>query len=687
MPVLSSRSRFGLLLSAFLALLGVTILIGVYSTLQYRDFLANERGLTWSDSENARLMYSFDNVFFEDELVHVVYLEPLDEQAPIPPGLDSWPTPGTVAISSALADKKEYVERQFGEIAGYIDDSVLLNEREAIVFVRPETAVNWEESAREETGIYFASGFGQGDSAPYGFVNYEEWSNLLLPLLALTLIPTILIFVITARRYAQVSVRSAQHSLIVIGASKRVLRRYLFRAFAPWLAIGAFCALLLQLFFMFHGVTIPVTSFDLRPEMLRSSVPLILLADVLVFAILTFFFTTPHTRTVFKNSKGKEKEKTIGLVLFVLGIVCASVVGIMGIRLPDKVYIALIFVAVLGVCFGIPATFTVLFRILTRVYLRQHFLSLSTPFMRWIDNNARRAARNASLTGVIIVLGAFLITNYANLISITNFNVSEAPKNSYATEMRFTCRGISPCGQTALEAVVEKAPDATHVAVIATDQGGSYGLTYIPDGETDKVAVREFIKEREMENGVNGDVPSANVEEAHGFIYSLSDTPIVDTLQTVRFGDFIPLTGNIEDANRNMIAIYTQHAQWFILTAYVTFLIALLISLSSSTQKISEEAKEFASLAALTGKRKKISRHLIARSAWLTVWGLVAGVFVGGFIALQIAPTMFLGMLGRFIAVTVFIFVLAELFEGVVYYREIKHWAKQWKPGQGTGAL
>lgn len=130
----------------------------------------------------------------------VVFLAPHTGDAPLPPGVESWPAPGQAVLSPALrkAGAAEDIDHRFGELAGIIQPSGLDEPTEWLAYVRPRDGLSDKSPSSVVTGFGpAASGlFADGLEPGSGRVDDKsEWMFLAavagmlgLPSLALLLI-------------------------------------------------------------------------------------------------------------------------------------------------------------------------------------------------------------------------------------------------------------------------------------------------------------------------------------------------------------------------------------------------------------------------------------------------------------------------------------------------------------------
>ncbi|QES49069.1 permease [Streptomyces venezuelae] len=90
----------------------------------------------------------------------VVYLAPLQGDAPLPPGVERWPAPGEAVLSPALrkAGADEDIDNRYGKLAGTIQASGLDEPTEWLAYVRPRGGLSAELPSEVITGFGPADG-------------------------------------------------------------------------------------------------------------------------------------------------------------------------------------------------------------------------------------------------------------------------------------------------------------------------------------------------------------------------------------------------------------------------------------------------------------------------------------------------------------------------------------------------
>ncbi|WP_050511791.1 hypothetical protein [Streptomyces rimosus] len=110
-----------------------------------------------------------------------VFLEPLSDKAPLPPGLDRWPQPGEAVLSPALAEDgaDEGIAHRYGRVVGTIGEDGLASPGERLAYVRPAAGLG---SDPKDPYAYTGFGAPQEGQGPVGDGPYlqPEKSALLL---------------------------------------------------------------------------------------------------------------------------------------------------------------------------------------------------------------------------------------------------------------------------------------------------------------------------------------------------------------------------------------------------------------------------------------------------------------------------------------------------------------------------
>lgn len=155
-----------LALAAFVVTIGSTAAVTVVAGYDGRSLRDAARTPVLAEPAGAEATSLWDAVTDNVNLryVDVVYLVPLVDDAPLPPGLDRWPAPGEVLLSPALAAQPEgsSVAGRYGRVVGTIGADGLATPTERLAYVRPLPETLDRPAMVEIAGYGVAPGTGVG---------------------------------------------------------------------------------------------------------------------------------------------------------------------------------------------------------------------------------------------------------------------------------------------------------------------------------------------------------------------------------------------------------------------------------------------------------------------------------------------------------------------------------------------
>jgi hypothetical protein len=100
-----------------------------------------------------------------DDDAQLVYLDPVIDSAPLPPGLDHWPGPGEVVASPELLRRHPEAPARYGRLAATIRAEGLASPAEVLAYIRPQHGIT------DLSAVLQVSGFGtDGQANDYGEV-------------------------------------------------------------------------------------------------------------------------------------------------------------------------------------------------------------------------------------------------------------------------------------------------------------------------------------------------------------------------------------------------------------------------------------------------------------------------------------------------------------------------------------
>ncbi|MFF6789193.1 ABC transporter permease [Streptomyces filamentosus] len=220
----AGRVRFAALLLATLTLaLALASVVAAHATYEGQEVRGKARGPVFQEDEPDRPAVALWSVTGDSVpgsgQFPVVFLTRLTEDAPLPPGLASWPEPGESVLSPALWDRPgaRDLATRYGRTVGTIGSEGLQSPDELFAYVVPFARA-------EGDGVKPVVGFGPDSGFVYFSVGQQddakpEWNFLLMGGFLLVL-PAAVLLIVAARAGAHA--RDRRTALVaVLGASPR----------------------------------------------------------------------------------------------------------------------------------------------------------------------------------------------------------------------------------------------------------------------------------------------------------------------------------------------------------------------------------------------------------------------------------------------------------------------------------
>lgn len=662
-------------LATFFSVLCGFFLFGIRAEQGYRTGIAQSRGPSYTtDESQATLAYRVDETNFNGKKVGVLYLDPRSEDAPPPPGLSSWPLPGEVAISANLLEEREYIERQFGPISGTVDESLVLT-GDYLVYIRPHDSQTFWERAAQERGVYLSPGFLGEEGALFGIVTHEEQAKLLFPTALIMLVFPLSFFLLYTRRRVREELANEQFLLECIGARRIHLISSTFRAVALPIAVGAFLALLSEVLVIICEPHVPLTDFPLHRQAFLERIGLLVCVNLIAFALLLLTFLTPATRQTHARRNFLPQD-TAGVVSFLTGVILASIISFVGIKMPDFLVVPTLLLAIVLILIGYQAVSAHTVRLYARIREKGAGDEFSRTKYTWITESPHYATRFAALTGVFIIIGVMIVAIFSRYME--RFTFGYIPQNTTIVETRFRCAETPQCVTDFLESVREVSPESTLlVQNLSTAQYFIYG-----NKENLAPGARDYINYIERDRG---EIPIRvpNSDDSHLIIHTITPGNVspLHKIQALRTNDpLLPLSQNYDEGER--AGIFEAQSLWLVLITYIAFLISIPIIVQGARNTSEREALELAEPVALTGQAKKAARYISLRTLEVNLVSGTLAILVGIYLA---TTTMF----GRpeffpqeFILVMIATIILLSLYQATVAYRSVKKAAASWLPGK-----
>ncbi|MFI5619644.1 hypothetical protein [Streptomyces sp. NPDC051567] len=244
--------------AASLVVCAVALIHAAYEGRELRDAARSPVQISQNSSERARLLYrpAFDVV--DNVQYQVVYIAPLTEDAPLPPGLSAWPEPGQAALSPALlaAGRDEGITTRFGGLAGTIAPRALASPGEWFAYVRPPVSA---DTAR----MWPSAGFGTAKPLGTGEMMFAKPPYILLALTAfMGALPVSALMAAAAR--AGSDARDQRTALLeALGGGRRVRAAVNAGEAAPAVAMGAVLGLATSCWILAGDTRLPLTGYTI----------------------------------------------------------------------------------------------------------------------------------------------------------------------------------------------------------------------------------------------------------------------------------------------------------------------------------------------------------------------------------------------------------------------------------------
>ncbi|MCE7081307.1 hypothetical protein [Streptomyces sp. ST2-7A] len=250
-----------------IAVCAVVVASVVYETRDEKAAARSPNTLAANPGEQAVALWGYTYDTIDDLQYSVIFIAPLVEDAPLPPGVPRWPGPGEAVLSPALveAGRGEGITTRWGETVGFIEEAGLESPGEWIAYVRPDA------SHLEDPRLFEIVGYGNPGGGGIGEHTLVSplWA-LQTTLLCLLVLPALVLVVIAARLGA--TARDRRSALIEALGGSWSARAYLNlgEAVLP-VSVGAVIGLLPWVVAMGLDYRLPLTGFIMPSMSLRSA--------------------------------------------------------------------------------------------------------------------------------------------------------------------------------------------------------------------------------------------------------------------------------------------------------------------------------------------------------------------------------------------------------------------------------
>ncbi|MFI8511342.1 ABC transporter permease [Streptomyces sp. NPDC085460] len=269
----AGRIRFVALVAAtFVLAIGFASLVATHATYQGQDLRGLARGPVLQEDRPdrpARALWGSTNDSVRGSGVFsVIFIAPLTDDAPLPPGLSRWPGPGEAVLSPGLLAKgaDDGIGQRYGRVVGEVARDGLQSPDELLAYVRPRTGLTPANAAPivgygPDQG-YVSRVVGQSRYAK------DEWTFQAMPG-ALLLLPAGVLLVVAARSGAHGRDRRTALVEVLGGTTRSRALIVLGEAWTP-VAVGGALALVAVIASWTTDLRLPWTGHVLNAADMRA---------------------------------------------------------------------------------------------------------------------------------------------------------------------------------------------------------------------------------------------------------------------------------------------------------------------------------------------------------------------------------------------------------------------------------
>ncbi|MFE9362119.1 hypothetical protein ACFYNN_04645 [Streptomyces sp. NPDC006978] len=228
----------------------------------------------------------------------MIYIQPLRDNAPPPPGLRQWPAPGHSAVSygAELAGQHESITSRFGEMDVRLEPAGLASISEPMIYVRP---------AKPMTEGLYVSAWGNPEGTVFGEpLSIQPATGFFVLITATCLVPALALTVVACRT-GSVKRDRRRSVLHAMGASRRHRLLVDLGESAPPVLAGAAMAVLAMYVWQGTNWSLPKVNYVITVDYLQAHlVPFFASAGLAALVVLTAAVTV-QPRTAYASDKGQ----------------------------------------------------------------------------------------------------------------------------------------------------------------------------------------------------------------------------------------------------------------------------------------------------------------------------------------------------------------------------------------------
>ncbi|WP_216452185.1 hypothetical protein [Arcanobacterium phocae] len=294
-------------------------------------------------------------------------------------------------------------------------------------------------------------------------------------------------------------------------------------------------------------------------------------------------------------------------------------------------------------------------------------------------NHPYEGSRTGAFAGSFVAIGVILVALFG-IIAGAQIPPPRPPDGFQIVKTSLNCSGdYATCLDDAASTIASQDP-ALAVYVAAYGQG----VAEISAGQVDSTTLHDYVQHT-LIPGYGTQVDKISLESRWAWIYTISeqDEDLLSQIQGIDFDTaIIPLSIVDGESGRAIAQIYRQQATWLTLFTTLGFVYAMTSVWMQYARETSTHAKEFASIASLTGKSDVLARTVTMRHATVNIATGIASLGIGIFLASQFFFTFGGFFSWGFIVSMGVIYLLFILTQTILMYVLIKKEATSWLPGK-----
>ncbi|WP_347350552.1 hypothetical protein [Intrasporangium sp.] len=401
-----------------------------------------------------------------------------DPGLPPPPGLPRWPRPGEAFLSPQLLQDgaNENIAARYGTFAGTISTEGLsaVDERYAIVNPLPGTFPTSDLYPVESLGVPLEQPWWSLDlHAPTGETAVIFAAPFILATITLLLGIPALVLLLVARRVDQEARQHRRMVLRALGASNQHLWTVRLGEVGVPAATAAGTAVLLTVMLAFVPIRIPVTTYLLPTEWIRSALPALIGFTLLMMAIGVVLLLGGNARSANDSARPRTKPPAVPNWLATL----SPIFGLAAAQLPNFVdptrqapWVLTYVICAAGAIVTLPLTIYILLRMFG-AGIAKASVRRGSPAGLLISRIILAHPRSLVVTIAAIVVGAGLL---AQTQFITNA-LQERTRQAISVQAQVAGRTLVASymeGIAGLRQVTAGLPAGVHHTVITGDTNG-----------------------------------------------------------------------------------------------------------------------------------------------------------------------------------------------------------------------